>query len=1031
MVLVDDPHAIDVQVTVRYQVGAVDDGPHPGMAHFVEHLMFQQVVDGQPLFTHFEDSASTFNAFTSYDATTYVARAPAAHLGKLLALEAARLEMRCDTITDAAFEREREVVINEIRERDQATAVFAAIHSVLYPPNHPYRQTIGGSAQTLGAITREHACAFADAYYAPNNAVLVVSGNLGKDAHAALDAFASAVNSRKGAKPRAVPPTGIYPVHVEAPAPIDSDILVLAWPLPTEPELQARVRAVASALPRLVDGEIKGRVVGLEFGDRRAPMWGMAVVPADDETFNDATTGTRRGIEKLSTLFQDTSRLDRALFDRVRKGAVYGLYSGLEDGSDRDTRLAAHVLAGRDPNEALAAELAALQSMTRHDGLFIASRYLNANAPTVVTLKATGGKKRGQIVALRKPVHDMGQRRTPPDPALARKPADQPEMGPVVAAKLVKLPNGLEVVMLPMSSVPTVDIRLVVRTGTADEPVTQRGIATLTAHALSWDLRYLNDLVAFAAAGGMKSADVGVDHTTFSVQGMGSHLDVLLAGLRRWVRDGTFDEDSAKLVVSMRQAAKRTDDEGVLTDTWRAALFGADHPYVRAGIVRHANSSLTLDDAAQFRATHYTPTNTTLVIAGRFDPTAVETWVEFLFADWRGPAAPRNAARTASRPASIAKVDDIAMVQLRIAMPAHAASRAEQLVAAEMLAEIARDVRFQLGASYTVDAQLSEQRLSTHYVIGGWIGAGRSAAAIELIRERIGRLREDADVAARAFVTARKHVIAQLLARVGSAASLAARVERDVEMERAPMSDLSAAADVEALTIDRMAPALAELDLATAAVLMRGPAAELDTAFRALGRTPSYIKEHVAAPGLAPPSTAAPLGTTSGPVMLSDVEPALTEPAPPRLSLMVTGSVAIATQTDNGGDATVSGKALSVHVGYRYRRTLTAGLRGSLASFSDDTTSNSAVPFSLGAFWQYASANRWWLQASLGLRIERWADSPPSWFLGVGYSLEVGADLMRFGDHNIIGLSLGLEGMSFRTSDSGTYGIAAGLVYRR
>ncbi len=70
VVLVDDPHAIDVQVTVRYQVGAVDDGPHPGMAHFVEHLMFQQVVDGQPLFTHFEDSASTFNAFTSYDATT-------------------------------------------------------------------------------------------------------------------------------------------------------------------------------------------------------------------------------------------------------------------------------------------------------------------------------------------------------------------------------------------------------------------------------------------------------------------------------------------------------------------------------------------------------------------------------------------------------------------------------------------------------------------------------------------------------------------------------------------------------------------------------------------------------------------------------------------------------------------------------------------------------------------------------------------------------------------------------------------------
>src|SRR5690606_31673783 len=44
VVLVDDPHAVDVQVTVRYQVGAVDDGPHPGMAHFVEHLIDRKSV---------------------------------------------------------------------------------------------------------------------------------------------------------------------------------------------------------------------------------------------------------------------------------------------------------------------------------------------------------------------------------------------------------------------------------------------------------------------------------------------------------------------------------------------------------------------------------------------------------------------------------------------------------------------------------------------------------------------------------------------------------------------------------------------------------------------------------------------------------------------------------------------------------------------------------------------------------------------------------------------------------------------------
>lgn len=1030
VVLVDDPAAVDVQVTVRYQVGAVDDGAHPGLAHLVEHLMFQQVVDGQPLFTHFEDTASTFNAFTTYDATTYVARAPAEQLDKLLALEAARIELRCETITDAAFTREREVVINELRERDQTSEVFAALYSVLYPAGHPYRRAVGGKAETVGTITREQACAFADAYYAPSSSVLVISGNLDGRARDALERYAKAVTPRPGAQPRPVPPTAIKPVHVEVPAPLDSDMLVLAWPLPLEPALQARVRAVAAALPRLVDLEIQGQVVALELGDHRAPLFGLAVVPAEDESFQDVTMGTRRGIEKLPGVFREQTRIDTALFNRIRAAAIYGVYAGLEDGSDRDMRLAAYVLAGRDPKAALADELAALRDMTRDDARAIAHEYLNANAPTVVTLKADASKKRGQAVVLHQPIHDMGQRRTPPDPALAREPANVPAPRDVVTATKLTLDNGLEVVMLPTSSVPTVDIRLVVRTGTADEPPEHRGLATLTAHALSWDLRYLNDLIAFATAGGMKSTDVGVDRTTFSVQGMDSHIDVLLAGLRRWVRDGTFDEDSAKLVLSMRRAAKRMDDEGVLTDTWRAALFGADHPYVRAGLVRHASSTLTLDDAAAFRRFHYTPKNSTLVIAGRFDPTLAEKWIRFLFADWRGPATQRVTARTATRPASIAKVDDLAMVQLRVALPATAGTRAEQLVAAEMLADIARDVRFQLGASYTVTAQLSEQRLSRHYVIGGWIGAGRSAEAIELIRDRLQQLRDDPETAARAFVTARKHVLAQLLARAGSAASLASRVERDIEMERAPMSDLETAAAVQALTIDRMASSLQELDLAQAAILMRGPAPELASAFSALGRTPHYVQEHGAGPGAMPPVSAAPLGTTSGPVRMSDIQPALTEPPPPHIAVTVLGGGGVSTLVGDE-ETTLGGSTLSLSVGYRRLRNVAAGLRASYASASDSELSSASTRvLSFAPYLQYDALQRWWVQVSLGLRIENVTEATSRWVTGVGYMFELGVDLVRFDSHRL-GLALGLGGMSLRTADTGSYGIHAGFVYRR
>jgi zinc protease len=114
LVLVRDPHATEVQVTMRYGVGAVDDPPeHPGMAHLVEHLMFQQTLGSQSLFAHLEAIATSWNAYTTYDATTYVARAQPAHLERLLSIEAVRLGFRCTSITDSIFSREREVVLQE------------------------------------------------------------------------------------------------------------------------------------------------------------------------------------------------------------------------------------------------------------------------------------------------------------------------------------------------------------------------------------------------------------------------------------------------------------------------------------------------------------------------------------------------------------------------------------------------------------------------------------------------------------------------------------------------------------------------------------------------------------------------------------------------------------------------------------------------------------------------------------------------------------------------------------------------------
>jgi zinc protease len=1029
VVIVRDPGAAEVQVTMRYAIGSVDDGPHPGLAHLVEHLMFQQELDGQPLFTHLEDAASYFNAATTFDATTYVARAPVSQLGKLVAIETTRLEKRCQTISDATFVREREVVVHELEQTDQTSQVFAALDGALYPQGHPYRVPIGGSVDTVSAITKEQACSFIEAHYAPGNAALVISGNLVDADIDAVLAQAAAVAKRNFVGARSVEPAPQRSEQLETPAPIDEDVLVLAWPLPVEPDLQAKVRAIAGALPRLVDAEIKGAVIGIELGDARAPMIGLAVVPADDETFQQAVDGTRRGIEKLPGVFaasNDPQQIDRVLFERLKMSAVYNVYSSLDDGSDRDARLATYLLAGRDPAEALDKELGALRSLSREEGGTLAANYLGANAPTVVTLKAGQGRRRGTSVTLRAPLHDMGQRRTPPDPGLAHHAADrigQENLG--VHSR--RLPNGLEVVLVPLSTVPTFDARLVFRTGTADEPANQRGVALIAANTLTWDLHYLRDLLPFVSAGGLRDTDVGTDRTTFAVQGLDMNLDVILAGLRRWVRDGTYDDSAVNFVTAMRRATKRVDDQGVLTDAWRAALFGGAHPYVAAGIARLASNTLTLDDAAKFRATHYTPDNATLVITGHFDPLLADKWIDYLFADWKGRADSRQSMATAARPTTLARVDDTALVQLRIALQT-TADRAHAIVAAELLDDIVHDVRYRFGASYTLDAQLAETRLASFYLISGWIDSARAAVAMKMIRDRIAELHSDATAAARAFVIARRHALTHLEGKVTSASALAARVEHDIEMQRAPLSDLSTAKAVQALTIDDMGPTLGELDLAQATVLLSGPQAELKTAFDVLGRKPTFIDSPKPDTAAAGPSASPPAFTAEEQhVRVGDLEPSLTfQPPPPRflelsLGYMRWGSVG------NGVD--FGGLQLAGGIGYRWYPGIKASATLAIAKMetaSSDPTmaySPALLPIDLRGGLRFESS-----QGFLGLHGGLHLDElDGTWRTMPAYALEYG--ISRTWGNNDVGILIRWEA-TFMSEDS-YRGLSFHLLYRR
>ncbi len=1041
VVLVEDPKAPEVQVTMRYQVGAIDDpAAQTGVAHLVEHLMFQQVLGGQSIFAKLEGITSSFNGTTSLDATTYVAHAQPTHLDELLSIEAVRLGFRCTSITDSVFTRERAVVMNEVAMRDESSELVNAVNLGLYPAGHPYAVRAGGDERAVGTITREQACAFADAHYAPSNAVLVVSGNLTPQVlETALGKFLARTAKRQAAPTATIPALPLTARRVEASAPIDDDVVLVAWPLPEDPRVRAKVSAIMRTVTRLIDDEIVGRAQLIRFGDRRAPMLGVAIAPGKRETVADVLEGAERGVNGLRARFGLLGRLEigEAMFDQIQQSAIYQQFSMLEAGGDRDEQIASLVLAGQDPGPVIGDELQGLREFTREQAIAVVSQHLAFDHATVVILKPRETTRRGRAPTFEAPIHDMGQRRDPPDPTEAHRPATGSLAAAPSDVKLRTLPNGLKVVLLPLTSVPTVDIRLVFNAGAGDEPPTQRGVATLAADGLTWDARYLNDYLLFAASGGSDTQNVAPDHTTFIVQGLDMHLDILLAGLRRRVRNGRYTDAAATMLEARRKAAKRSTEDVAFTDAQLVAQFGSGHPYVAAGRVRYASATLDADDAQAFRTAHYTPDNATLVIAGRFDAAVADRWIDFLFGDWKGIAEPRSSPTRVTQAVSLAHDAATTQVRIGVSLPATIGARAPQLVAAAMLDDIAHDVRHQLGASYAIDASLGEARLATNYVMYGTIDATRIRDAAALLRARFDQLRTDADGTARAFLLARTRVLAHLSSIPSSAEGLAGWVEGDVSLGRAPMTDAETARAVQQLTIEGMAPVLAELDLARANVVLVGPGAEIDAAFAVLGRTPTRIATKVEDDddplGKAKPKR----HKSEASLSLSDLAAPLTEQRPPlRLRLAV---VPIAYTSGKVLAVAVSGVAFGAEVGLRLDNTTMVGVQMSLGKLTGmrdvstglipDLRPIEIVPVGVNVFLQGSGYDRLWASVLIGVHANRVTDrmQPPIWTNALGLGIEGGVDLLKLGRHR-----LGLYGRaeSELLSKVSYAGFVAGVAYR-
>jgi zinc protease len=172
-----------VHVQVAYHVGSARESVrNSGFAHFFEHMMFQgsKNVADEEHFKIISEAGGTNNAYTSFDKTVYINTAPSNLTETLLWLEADRMGTHLDGFTQKKFENQRDAVKNEKRQRYD-NQPYGMLNEIMFKSlyaNHPYEWTPIGFVDDLDMASFEDLRNFFLRWYGPNNATLVVSGDV-------------------------------------------------------------------------------------------------------------------------------------------------------------------------------------------------------------------------------------------------------------------------------------------------------------------------------------------------------------------------------------------------------------------------------------------------------------------------------------------------------------------------------------------------------------------------------------------------------------------------------------------------------------------------------------------------------------------------------------------------------------------------------------------------------------------------------------------------------------------------------------
>lgn len=400
VVMAPDPDSPTVAVCVTYDVGSRNElSGQSGFAHLFEHMMFQgsrNVGKGE----HFQlvtARGGQLNGTTSTDRTNYFETLPSNELELGLWLEADR--MRWLDVSASNFENQRAVVKEEYRMRVENAAYRPALielERLIFAGYPPYEHPTIGSMADLDAAKLAWVQDFHAHYYAPNNAVLTISGGFDKERAMAIVKRYFAPISPVTVTPFANPPVPPFRTTEQRTQVDDvnakTEALMVGWRIP--PSRTPEHYALEMAAKILADGEssllyeelVRKRALARDVSaytyDHRGPD---AFVMTVELNLNARMSEVERLVEQyLGRLAAEGP--SEAVLQRAKQRTKSGFVFGLQSNQARAIALGEYATYFGDPR-LIAKDLGALLSVTPLDIKAAVTRYLSSQARTVVTVR--------------------------------------------------------------------------------------------------------------------------------------------------------------------------------------------------------------------------------------------------------------------------------------------------------------------------------------------------------------------------------------------------------------------------------------------------------------------------------------------------------------------------------------------------------------------------------------------------------------------------------------------------------------------